>query len=152
METETASWKRMNLRKGSRDILLKQYRFNFDSVEEQLRESHCKYNNITHHFKRNVIFGYFSSQFQNGNGYEIMMCCRRRSIGVLKLDISKQTLVTKCSLYMETLGATIGAIAGILIITLSCKTFYDENIELSSVSAEIPSFYIVFAIIPLARN
>ncbi|CAH2059493.1 unnamed protein product [Thlaspi arvense] len=70
--------------------------------------------------------------------------------GVLKLEVPKQTLVTKL-LSMETLGAATEVIAGILIVLFLAKPFM-MNIELLSLSAGIPSFYIVFAMITLARN
>lgn len=71
--------------------------------------------------------------------------------GVLKLEIKpKKTLVTKL-LSMETLIATTEVIVGILIVLFLAKPFM-LNIQLLSISAGIPSFYIVFAMIPFARN
>lgn len=70
--------------------------------------------------------------------------------GVLKLEMPKQRLVTKL-LSMETLGAAIEVVVGILIVLFLAKPFM-MNIELLSGSARAPSCYIVFAIIPLARN
>ncbi|WZY90347.1 hypothetical protein YC2023_047082 [Brassica napus] len=70
--------------------------------------------------------------------------------GTLKMKTPSQKLVTKF-LYMETLGAAIKVIVGILIVLFLAKPFM-MNIELLSVSAGVPSFYIVFVIIPLARN
>uniref|UniRef100_A0A1J3EW99 EF-hand domain-containing protein n=1 Tax=Noccaea caerulescens TaxID=107243 RepID=A0A1J3EW99_NOCCA len=93
--------------------LLKQYKFNFDNVEDQ-RENHTEED------------------------------------GVLKLEMPKQRLVTKL-LSMETLGAATEVVVGILIVLFLAKPFM-MNIELLSVSAGVPSFYIAFAIIPLARN
>ncbi|KAF8108873.1 hypothetical protein N665_0104s0184 [Sinapis alba] len=70
--------------------------------------------------------------------------------GVLKMEEPPQTLVDKL-LSMETLGAVTEVIIGILIVLFLAKPFM-MNIELLSVSAGIPSFYIVFVMIPLARN
>ncbi|KAG2308976.1 hypothetical protein Bca52824_028724 [Brassica carinata] len=70
--------------------------------------------------------------------------------GVLKMEVPPQTLVTKL-LSMETLGAATQVIIGILIVLFLAKPFM-MNIELLSTSAGIPSFYIVFVMIPLARN
>ncbi|XP_020867307.1 sodium/calcium exchanger NCL [Arabidopsis lyrata subsp. lyrata] len=50
-----------------------------------------------------------------------------------------------------TLIATIKVIAGILIVVFLAKPFM-MNISLLSASAGIPSFYVAFAVIPLARN
>ncbi|KFK23895.1 hypothetical protein AALP_AAs69390U000300 [Arabis alpina] len=70
--------------------------------------------------------------------------------GVLKMEIPKRTLVTKL-LSVKTLGAAIEVIVGILIVLFLAKPFM-LNIELLSISAGIPSFYIVFTMIPLGRN
>ncbi|KAL1219240.1 Sodium/calcium exchanger NCL2 [Cardamine amara subsp. amara] len=93
--------------------LLKQYKFNFDCVEDQ-RENHTD------------------------------------EVGVLQLQAPKETLLTKL-LSMKTLGAAIEVILGILIVIFLAKPFM-MNIELLSVSAGIPSFYIVFTMIPLPKN
>lgn len=71
-------------------------------------------------------------------------------VGVLQLEIPKQTLVTKL-LSMKTLGAAIEVIAGILIVLFLARPFM-INIKLLSVSAGIPSFYIMFTMIPLSKN
>lgn len=50
-----------------------------------------------------------------------------------------------------TLIATIKVITGIIIVAFLAKPFM-MNIALLSTSAGIPSFYVAFAVIPLARN
>ncbi|KAG7569088.1 EF-hand domain pair [Arabidopsis thaliana x Arabidopsis arenosa] len=70
--------------------------------------------------------------------------------GVLKMEIPKKTLVNKL-LSMGTLVAAIEVIAGILIVLFLAKPFM-MNIQLLSISAGIPSIYIVFAMVPFARN
>ncbi|CAH8264666.1 unnamed protein product [Arabidopsis lyrata] len=70
--------------------------------------------------------------------------------GVLKMEIPKKTLVNKL-LSMDTLVAAIEVIAGILIVLFLAKPFM-MNIQLLSTSAGIPSIYIVFAMVPFARN
>ncbi|CAH8365629.1 unnamed protein product [Eruca vesicaria subsp. sativa] len=71
--------------------------------------------------------------------------------GVLEMqEPPQQSFFTKI-LYMETLGAAIEVIIGILIVLFLAKPFM-MNIELLSVSAGVPSFYTVFVMIPLARN
>ncbi|KAF8108872.1 hypothetical protein N665_0104s0183 [Sinapis alba] len=92
---------------------LKQYKFIFDSVEEE-EENH------------------------------------NEEKGVLKVKVPKQTVVAKF-LSMETFGAATEVVIGILIVIFLAKPFM-MNIELLSVSAGIPSFYIVFVMIPLSRN
>lgn len=52
---------------------------------------------------------------------------------------------------MDTLVAAIEVIAGILIVLFLAKPFM-MNIQLLSTSAGIPSIYIVFAMVPFARN
>ncbi|KAJ4903566.1 Calcium-binding EF-hand family protein [Raphanus sativus] len=70
--------------------------------------------------------------------------------GVLKMEEPPQTIVDKL-LSLETLGAATEVIIGILIVLFLAKPFM-MNIELLSVSAGVPSFYVVFVMIPLARN
>jgi hypothetical protein len=70
--------------------------------------------------------------------------------GVLKLEMPKQTLVAKF-LSMSTLRAVTKVIGGMLIVVFLAKPFM-VNIGLLSVSAGVPSFYSVFAVIPLVRN
>lgn len=70
--------------------------------------------------------------------------------GVLKLEMPKQTLIAKF-LSMRTLRAVIKVVGGMLIVVFLAKPFM-VNIGLLSVSAGVPSFYSVFAVIPLVRN
>ncbi|CAH8365714.1 unnamed protein product [Eruca vesicaria subsp. sativa] len=70
--------------------------------------------------------------------------------GVLKVKVPKKTIVTKF-FSTETFGAATEVVIGILIVIFLAKPFM-MNIELLSVSAGIPSFYIVFVMIPLSRN
>ncbi|CAL9235466.1 unnamed protein product [Arabidopsis halleri] len=70
--------------------------------------------------------------------------------GVLKMELPKKTLVNKL-LSMDTLVAATEVIAGILIVLFLAKPFM-MNIQLLSISAGIPSIYIVFAMVPFARN
>lgn len=51
----------------------------------------------------------------------------------------------------KTLTASIEVIIGMLIVIFLAQPFM-MNIERLSVSAGVPSFYVVFAVIPLARN
>ncbi|XP_020885666.1 sodium/calcium exchanger NCL isoform X2 [Arabidopsis lyrata subsp. lyrata] len=73
-----------------------------------------------------------------------------KEAGVLKLEMPKQTLVAKF-LSMRTLRAVTKVIGGMLIVVFLAKPFM-VNIGLLSVSAGVPSFYSVFAVIPLVRN
>ncbi|KAL0671166.1 hypothetical protein Bca4012_033870 [Brassica carinata] len=70
--------------------------------------------------------------------------------GTLKMETPPQSLVTKF-FSLETLEAAMKVIIGILIVVFLAKPFM-MNIELLSISAGVPSFYIVFVMIPLARN
>nr|BAF00582.1 hypothetical protein [Arabidopsis thaliana] len=71
--------------------------------------------------------------------------------GVLKVEqLLKGCLFTKL-LTKRTLKAVIEVIIGITIVSFLGMPFM-MNIELLSVSAGVPSFYVVFAVIPLARN
>jgi len=71
--------------------------------------------------------------------------------GVLKVEqLLKGCLFTKL-LTKRTLKAVIEVIIGITIVSFLAMPFM-MNIELLSVSAGVPSFYVVFAVIPLARN
>uniref|UniRef100_A0A1J3HYI9 Putative calcium-binding protein CML34 n=1 Tax=Noccaea caerulescens TaxID=107243 RepID=A0A1J3HYI9_NOCCA len=70
--------------------------------------------------------------------------------GVLKLEMPKQTLVCKF-LSLRTLRAVIKVVGGMMIVIFLAKPFM-MNIGLLSVSAGVPSFYSVFAVIPLVRN
>ncbi|CAH2059495.1 unnamed protein product [Thlaspi arvense] len=70
--------------------------------------------------------------------------------GVLKLEMPKQTLVAKL-LSMRTLRAVTKVVGGMLMVLFLAKPFM-INIGLLSVSAGVPSFYSVFAVIPLVRN
>lgn len=70
--------------------------------------------------------------------------------GVLKLEMPKQTLVCKL-LSLRTLRAVIKVVGGMMIVLFLAKPFM-MNIGLLSVSAGVPSFYSVFAVIPLVRN
>ncbi|KAF8056204.1 hypothetical protein N665_1275s0015 [Sinapis alba] len=69
---------------------------------------------------------------------------------VLKMEQPKESLVAKL-LSQRTMRATIEVIVGILIV-LFLATPFMMNIELLSKSAGVPSFYVVFVVIPLARN
>ncbi|XP_018470523.2 sodium/calcium exchanger NCL isoform X2 [Raphanus sativus] len=69
---------------------------------------------------------------------------------VLKMEQPKESLVAKL-LSQRTMRATIEVILGILIV-LFLATPFMMNIELLSKSAGVPSFYVVFVVIPLARN
>ncbi|KAF8045213.1 hypothetical protein N665_5395s0002 [Sinapis alba] len=70
--------------------------------------------------------------------------------GVLKLEMPKQTLVAKL-LSLRTLKAVLKVIGGMLMVLFLAKPFM-ININLLSVTAGVPSFYSVFAVIPLVRN
>ncbi|CAN8316068.1 unnamed protein product [Cochlearia groenlandica] len=70
--------------------------------------------------------------------------------GVLKLEMPKQGLVAKL-LSMRTLRAVLKVVGGMVIVLFLAKPFM-MNIGLLSVSAGVPSFYSVFAVIPLVRN
>ncbi|KAF2582878.1 hypothetical protein F2Q68_00001367 [Brassica cretica] len=70
--------------------------------------------------------------------------------GVLKLEMPKQTLVAKL-LSLRTLKAVLKVIGGMLMVLFLAKPFM-ININLLSVTAGVPSFYAVFAVIPLVRN
>ncbi|KAG2332728.1 hypothetical protein Bca4012_017657 [Brassica carinata] len=70
--------------------------------------------------------------------------------GVLKLEMPKQTLVAKL-LSLRTLSAVLKVIGGMLMVLFLAKPFM-MNINLLSVTAGVPSFYSVFAVIPLIRN
>uniref|UniRef100_A0A0D3C417 EF-hand domain-containing protein n=1 Tax=Brassica oleracea var. oleracea TaxID=109376 RepID=A0A0D3C417_BRAOL len=70
--------------------------------------------------------------------------------GTLKMETPPQSLVTKF-FSLETLEAAMKVIIGILIVVFLAKPFM-MNIELLSGTAGVPSFYIVFVMIPLARN
>ncbi|KAL1219238.1 Sodium/calcium exchanger NCL [Cardamine amara subsp. amara] len=70
--------------------------------------------------------------------------------GVLKLEMPKQSLVAKF-LSMRTFRAVTKVIGGMLIVVFLAKPFM-VNIGLLSISAGVPSFYSVFAVIPLVRN
>lgn len=65
-------------------------------------------------------------------------------------QLLKGCLFTKL-LTKRTLKAVIEVIIGITIVSFLAMPFM-MNIELLSVSAGVPSFYVVFAVIPLARN
>ncbi|XP_023646031.1 sodium/calcium exchanger NCL isoform X2 [Capsella rubella] len=69
---------------------------------------------------------------------------------VLKMEILNECVFTKL-LTKRTLKAVTEVIIGILIVSFLAMPFM-MNIELLSVSAGVPSFYVVFAVIPLARN
>ncbi|WZZ59212.1 hypothetical protein YC2023_059319 [Brassica napus] len=69
---------------------------------------------------------------------------------VLRMEQPKESLVAKL-LSQRTMRATIEVIVGILIV-LFLATPFMANIELLSKSAGVPSFYVVFVVIPLARN
>ncbi|XP_010478257.1 PREDICTED: uncharacterized protein LOC104757229 [Camelina sativa] len=69
---------------------------------------------------------------------------------VLKMVQTNECLFTKL-LTKRTFKAVIEVIIGILIVSFLAMPFM-MNIELLSVSAGVPSFYVVFAVIPLARN
>ncbi|XP_019097647.1 PREDICTED: uncharacterized protein LOC104776935 [Camelina sativa] len=69
---------------------------------------------------------------------------------VLKMVKTNECLFTKL-LTKRTFKAVTEVIIGILIVSFLAKPFM-MNIELLSVSAGVPSFYVVFAVIPLARN
>ncbi|CAH8358630.1 unnamed protein product [Eruca vesicaria subsp. sativa] len=69
---------------------------------------------------------------------------------VLKMEQPKESLVAKL-LSQRTIRASIEVIVGILIV-LFLATPFMMNIELLSKSAGVPSFYVVFVVIPLARN
>ncbi|CAN7006830.1 unnamed protein product [Brassica rapa subsp. trilocularis] len=70
--------------------------------------------------------------------------------GVLKLEMPKQTLVAKL-LSLRTLKAVLKVMGGMLMVLFLAKPFM-ININLLSVTAGVPSFYAVFAVIPLVRN
>ncbi|KAL0795707.1 hypothetical protein Bca101_067084 [Brassica carinata] len=69
---------------------------------------------------------------------------------VLKMEQPKESLVAKL-LSQRTMRASIEVIVGILIVLFLAIPFM-MNIELLSKSAGVPSFYVVFVVIPLARN
>ncbi|KAJ4907123.1 Calcium-binding EF-hand family protein [Raphanus sativus] len=69
---------------------------------------------------------------------------------VLKLEMPKQTLVAKL-LSLRTLRAVIKVVGGMLMVLFLAKPFM-ININLLSVTAGVPSFYSIFAVIPLVRN
>ncbi|XP_010460672.1 PREDICTED: uncharacterized protein LOC104741492 [Camelina sativa] len=69
---------------------------------------------------------------------------------VLKMVQTNECLFTKL-LTKRTFKAVTEVIIGILIVSFLAMPFM-MNIELLSVSAGVPSFYVVFAVIPLARN
>ncbi|CAH8253816.1 unnamed protein product [Arabidopsis lyrata] len=75
---------------------------------------------------------------------------RAEDDGVLKVEQLRGCLFTKL-LTKRTLKAVIEVTIGITIVSFLAMPFM-MNIELLSVSAGIPSFYVVFAVIPLARN
>lgn len=68
----------------------------------------------------------------------------------MRMEQPKESLVAKL-LSQRTMRATIEVIVGILIV-LFLATPFMANIELLSKSAGVPSFYVVFVVIPLARN
>ncbi|CAN8290946.1 unnamed protein product [Cochlearia groenlandica] len=70
--------------------------------------------------------------------------------GVLKMEQPKESLVVKLS-SKKTLKASIEVTIGILIVMFLATPFM-TNIQLLSVSAGVPSFYVVFTVIPLAQN
>ncbi|CAH8353520.1 unnamed protein product [Eruca vesicaria subsp. sativa] len=74
----------------------------------------------------------------------------RAEDSVLKMEQPKESLVAKL-LSQRTMRASIEVIIGILIV-LFLATPFMMNIELLSESAGVPSFYVVFVVIPLARN
>lgn len=69
---------------------------------------------------------------------------------VLKLEMPKQTLVAKL-LSLRTLRAVTKVVGGMLMVLFLAKPFM-ININLLSVTAGVPSFYSIFAVIPLVRN
>ncbi|KAL1212797.1 Sodium/calcium exchanger NCL [Cardamine amara subsp. amara] len=75
---------------------------------------------------------------------------RAEGDGVLKIEKSKEKLIVKL-LSKRTMKACIEVTIGILSVLFLARPFM-MNIELLSISAGVPSFYIVFAAIPLARN
>ncbi|CAL9216605.1 unnamed protein product [Arabidopsis halleri] len=69
---------------------------------------------------------------------------------VLKIEKPKESLVNKL-LSWKTLRAALEVTLGILIVIYLARPFM-MNIQLLSESAGVPSFYVVFVVIPLARN
>ncbi|VVA92915.1 unnamed protein product [Arabis nemorensis] len=69
---------------------------------------------------------------------------------VLKMEQPKECLLRKL-LTKRALRAVLEVILGMLIVIFLAMPFM-MNIELLSVSAGVPSFYVVFVVIPLARN
>ncbi|KFK44728.1 hypothetical protein AALP_AA1G295100 [Arabis alpina] len=69
---------------------------------------------------------------------------------VLKMEPPKECLLRKL-LTKRALRAVLEVILGMLIVIFLAMPFM-MNIELLSVSAGVPSFYVVFVVIPLARN
>ncbi|CAA7028721.1 unnamed protein product [Microthlaspi erraticum] len=76
--------------------------------------------------------------------------CQREEDRVVKMELPNECLVVKL-LSKRTLRASIEVIVGMLIVIFLAMPFM-MNIERLSVSAGVPSFYVVFAVIPLARN
>lgn len=79
-----------------------------------------------------------------------MLILLQEEDGVLKIEQPKERLIVKL-LSKRTMKACIEVTIGILIVIFLAMPFM-MNIELLSVSAGVPSFYIVFVAIPLARN
>ncbi|XP_019094907.1 PREDICTED: uncharacterized protein LOC104757228 [Camelina sativa] len=71
-------------------------------------------------------------------------------IGVLKVKQAKESFFAKF-FSKRTLKASTEVIVGIMIVMFLARPFM-MNIEILSVSAGVPSFYVVFAVIPLVRN
>ncbi|KAG7593241.1 EF-hand domain pair [Arabidopsis thaliana x Arabidopsis arenosa] len=69
---------------------------------------------------------------------------------ILKIEKPKESLVTKLVSW-KTLRAALEVILGMLIVIYLARPFM-MNIQLLSESAGVPSFYVVFVVIPLARN
>ncbi|KAL9857978.1 putative EF-hand domain pair, mitochondrial Rho GTPase [Arabidopsis thaliana] len=71
-------------------------------------------------------------------------------VPILKVEKPEQSLVKKL-LSWRTLRASLEVILGMLVVIYLARPFM-MNIQLLSESAGVPSFYVVFVVIPLARN
>jgi len=74
----------------------------------------------------------------------------QEGVPILKVEKPEQSLVKKL-LSWRTLRASLEVILGMLVVIYLARPFM-MNIQLLSESAGVPSFYVVFVVIPLARN
>ncbi|ESQ33974.1 hypothetical protein EUTSA_v10009350mg [Eutrema salsugineum] len=74
----------------------------------------------------------------------------QEAVGVLKVEQPKESLFVKF-FSKRTMRASTEVIVGIVSVMFLARPFM-MNIEILSVSAGFPSFYVVFAVIPLVRN